>query len=135
MNENMDSLSADGFIRKMCEEKTVFRLNGDAFGSYRTMDILYCPRIQEHLFSEYADRLEEVLNETHGEMVSDEIADDDRVMRLCKTQTLVVMKDSPAGDYSYFETPFSPEFKKKLVKIHGCNIVEFVNERFSEKKE
>jgi hypothetical protein len=135
MDENMDSLSADDFIRKLCEDKTVYRLRGDNFGEYRFMKMLYCQKVRDHLFSEYSEQLEEILNENYGEMASNEVADTDRLIRLCETQIIVIMKGDEPGSYSSFNRLFTPEAKKELVEIHGDNIIEFVNERFLEKKE
>jgi hypothetical protein len=58
----------------------------------------------------------------------DQIDTKKRLKRLCSKKTVVKMKGSEDGVYSTFKTPFTPQFKDRLVKQYGDQIVEFVNE-------
>jgi hypothetical protein len=51
-----------------------------------------------------------------------------KLVRMCRHQTVVRMKDAKAGMVSVFKAEFSPKVKEILVKKYGDRIVEFVNE-------
>jgi hypothetical protein len=59
--------------KKWCKKQVVFRLKGDKAGSYRTLkkDALtgtYSKRQKEYLVKTHGDKIEEIINETLGEI-------------------------------------------------------------------
>lgn len=58
----------------------------------------------------------------------DKLDEQKRLKRLCKNKTVVKMKKNKDGEYSIWNTPFSPQVKDKLKQVHGDQIIEFVNE-------
>lgn len=59
----------------------------------------------------------------------DELEMEKKLKRLCKTKTVVRMKDD-GENFSTFKVLFSADVKAKILQKHGDNVVEFVNERF-----
>ena len=58
--------------KKWCKRSVCFRLKGDKHGSYRTIPGkdkgVYTKRLKDHLVKTHGDKIEEILNETFGEM-------------------------------------------------------------------
>jgi len=49
--------------KRWCKTKTVFRLKGDDFGVYRTINATYSPNVKSHIVAKYGDKVEEIVNE------------------------------------------------------------------------
>jgi len=50
-------------VRRWCKSKTVFKLKGDAEGSYRTVKAPYGPKVKAFIMDQYGDKVVEILNE------------------------------------------------------------------------
>ena len=55
---------------------------------------------------------------------------DKKLRSLCKTKTVVLMKDDHAGSFTVFAVKFTDEFKAVVEKKYGEQVVEFVNQRY-----
>jgi hypothetical protein len=54
--------------RRWCKDAVVFRLKGDEVGTYRSLKTAFTERIRPGLVARYGDALEEILNETIGQV-------------------------------------------------------------------
>jgi hypothetical protein len=57
--------------KKWCKKAVMFRLTGDEVGVYRSIkkeNGVYTKRLKEFLVKKYGDKIEEILNETFGEI-------------------------------------------------------------------
>jgi len=63
--EMVDAHLADRKLRKMCRNRTVFRLQGDEEGRYRTLDAGYSAEVAGTLRRRHAGRGLEIINERY----------------------------------------------------------------------
>lgn len=73
MEEWLDNKYGEGAQKKKwCKKDVVFRVKGDKIDSYRTIkgkdNGVYTKRLKDTLVKRYGDQLEEIVNETLGEM-------------------------------------------------------------------
>jgi hypothetical protein len=66
----------------------------------------------------------------HIETLVQEFEEMKQVKRWCRTQTVIRLKSHKSGEYVCYKRKYSPTIKAQLEKLHGDQIVEFVNERF-----
>lgn len=56
---------------------------------------------------------------------------DKKLRSLCKTKTVVLMKDDQDGSFTVFAVKFTDEVKAFVEKKYGELVVEFVNQRYA----
>jgi hypothetical protein len=56
---------------------------------------------------------------------------ENKLKRWCKVKTVAIMKDAKDGEITCWNAPFTPSFRKAVMKRYGDEIVEFVNERYA----
>jgi len=60
----VDKFEKNKQFKRWCKKQTVYRIDGDKKGSYRTMPILYDSRVKASLENKYKDKGLVIINET-----------------------------------------------------------------------
>jgi len=59
----MDEMEKIKQYKKWCKKETLFRLEGDEEGSWRTVRNTYEPRVKKYIMDKYGSKVVEILNE------------------------------------------------------------------------
>lgn len=55
-------------FKRICKTKTLFRLKGDSKEEWRTFNVPFSKRLKDHMVTKYGNKIEEILNETFGQV-------------------------------------------------------------------